>query len=490
MRFKRFMGVLLALTMTMGSLTACGSKEKTVDSVDDVAQTDAEEAVGEESYPFEVQDLDGYVFTVADNNMARWFPEEGSSEVANAVIERVNKVQDLFNCKIEVIPYNETEFANAHTAGDKYADIVVCETWSLGRHIGAGRIVDLAQLDGLHLDADYWNKYSSNNILSFRGKIYGASAPFATQTNEIFMMFFNKNIIEELGLESPYDLYAKNEWTLSKFAEYCKAAKKDLNGDGIFDTNDRYGFAPGHEYDGPVVLYLGAGMHFYREMEDGSIKFEMNTPEAFSVTNIIKNDCYNPGDTLFPKDYGVPVETADNNDFAEAFANGQSLFYCYSRGRGVADTIYDMEDDFGIVPIPRGDDQDTYHCWVSHDAPSVSIPANNPDKEKTALIMDALAYFSQEENELELEEFCNTRLRDEESREILYELPQYACSDLAFIGQQCASGFYDVLNAFYEVNYKAREKEIASSIAAVEIKVETGIEEFINIMEGNTATAE
>lgn len=488
MKLKKSVGIFLALTMVVGSLTACGDTNADADGTG-AAQSGTEngEAANSESgYPFEIKDLDGYVFTVADNNTARWFPEEGSSEIANAVLERVNMVQDLFNCKIEVVPYDETEFSNAHTAGDKYADIVVCETWSLGRHIGAGRIVDLAQLDGLNLDADYWNKYSTNNLLSFRGKVYGASAPFASQANEIFMMFFNKNVIEELGLESPYDLYEKDEWTLSKFVEYCQKAKKDLNGDGIFDTNDRYGFAPGHEYDGPVVLYLGAGMHFYREMEDGSIKFEMNTPEAFSITNIIKNDCYNPGDSLFPRN-----TSDDQNAYAEAFAAGKALFYCYSRGRGVADPIYDMEDDFGIVPLPKGDDKDTYYCWVSHDAPSVSVPANNPDKDKTALIMEALAYFSQEENELELEEFCNTKLRDEESRKILYEIPQYACSDLAFIGQQCgAGGFYDVLNAFYQVNYVARENEIASSIAAIEIKVETGIEDFIRIMEGNNATEE
>ncbi|MCR5754608.1 MAG: extracellular solute-binding protein [Acetatifactor sp.] len=486
MKKKRLLAVLLAATMTIGCLTGCGSKQtaaddkETVDSTDATEEADAEEET-EGEYPFEVVDLEGYTFTVADNNMGRWFPEEGSSEVANAIIDRVNKVQELFNCTIEVKNYDETEFANAVTAGEDYADIVVCETWNLGRHIKAKRIVDLAELDGLNLDADYWTKYNNTNLLTYQGKVYGVAAPFASQSDEIFLMFFNKNIIDELGLESPYDLYAKNEWTFSKFLEYCKAAKKDLNGDGVFDENDRYGFTCGHNWDTPVVMYLASGNQFYSENPDGSIEFQLNTPNAFKAVNQIK-EMLNPIDTFWPKPEGAEMEA-----YAQAFAEGKSLFYTYTRGRNVAQTVYDMEDDFGIVPIPRGDDADTYRCWVSHDAPSVSIPTTNQNKDKTVKIMEALAYFAQDENELELDEFCDTKLRDDESADILREIPQYAHSDLAFIGQQCAGGFYAALNSVVDVTFNAREKEIASTVAGIEVEVETGIQEFIDIMLGKTA---
>ncbi|MBP5250651.1 MAG: hypothetical protein J6Z46_11695 [Lachnospiraceae bacterium] len=495
MRFKKALAIFLALSMIAGSFAACGGEKNTdtpagnnpgqeqTNNDQKTPTAEPTEEPKEEKYPFEVVDLDGYVFTVADNNTNRWFPEEGSSERANAIIARVNKVQELFNCKIEVKPYGESEFANAVTAGEDYADIIVCETWNLGRHIKAKRVVDLASLDGLNLNADYWTRYNNTNLLSYQGKVYGVAAPFASQMYEIFLMFFNKNIIEELNLESPYDLYARDEWTFSKFLEYVKAAKKDLNGDGMLDENDRYGFSCGHNWDTPVVMYLASGNQFYRENSDGSIEFQLNTTDAFKAVKQVK-EMLNPGDTYWPKPEG-----AEMNAYVQAFTEGKALFYTYSRGRGVADAIYDMQDDFGIVPIPRGDNAPTYRCWVSHDAPSMSIPSTNKNIDKTVKILEALAYFAQDENEIELDEFC-TKLRDDRSAEILREMPKYAHSDLAFIGQQCAGGFYAALNAVVNVTFAQREKEIASTVAGIELEVEDGIQEFIDIMLGKTGSEE
>ena len=112
--------------MVLGCLTGCG---------DNAESENIDEQTNE--YPFKIEDLDGYVFTVADSNVSRWFPEEGSSDIANAVINRVDKVEELFNCTIERIDFNEEEAQNAANAGSKYADIVVCETSLLARVLQA-----------------------------------------------------------------------------------------------------------------------------------------------------------------------------------------------------------------------------------------------------------------------------------------------------------------------------------------------------------------
>ncbi len=292
-------------------------------------------------------------------------------------------------------------------------------------------------------------------------------------------MFFNKAIIEELDLESPYDLYARDEWTMSKLLEYCQAAKKDLNGDGVFDGNDRYGFVCGHSEDGPGVLYNGAGKKFIREGEDGHFEFELNTKDAFRVVNQI-SEILDPFENAYDT-YSLGMEPPD---IVNLFVNGQTLFYCYSRGRGFADPIYDMTDDFGVVPMPRGDDSepDGYQCWVSHDAPIMGIFANNPDIEKTVMIVEALAYFAQEENEIEENEYLNLKLRDDTAREIVKNINKYAMADYAWIGQQCAGGFYNLVNVLRDVTMKDRSKKIMSSIQAIEKEVETGIQELEDIM--------
>ncbi len=467
MKLKRAIGLLLCIAMVFGCLTGCGKE---------TPQEEAQEAETPE-YPFKIEDLNGYVFTVADSNVARWFPEEGSSDIANAVINRVNKVQELFNCKIERIDYDENQAQLAAQAGTKYADIVICETWSLGRFLKARRLVDLAKLDGLNLETDYWQRFGSTNILQYQDKIYAVGAPFACQHDETFMIFFNKAIIEELGLESPYDLYERDEWTMSKLLEYCQAAKKDLNGDGVFDGNDRYGFVCGHEADGPGVLYMGAGKRYIREGEDGHFVFELNTKDAFRTVNQV-------ADILDPFENAYDCRGMVEADIVDLFVNGQVLFYCYSRGRGVTDPIYDMKDDFGVLPMPRGDDSapGDYQCWVNHNAAIMGIFSNNPDMDKTVMIVEALAYFAQDENEIEENEYLNNKLRDDTAREVVRNINQYAIADYAWIGQQCADGFFDLINVLRDVTMGDRSKKIMSSVQEIEKEVETGIQQLEDIM--------
>ena len=143
-----------------------------------------------------------------------------------------------------------------------------------------------------------------------------------------------------------------------------------------------------------------------------------------------------------------------------------------------------MEDDFGIVPIPMGNNTDKYQCWVSHDAPSMAIPITNSDIEKTGIIIEALAYAAQKENEIAFEEFCLTKLRDDESAEILAGISQYAVSDLCFIGQQMVGNIYQGLGIIPDTCFYQPTAEIASAVAEVEIAVETGIEEFVQKMMG------
>lgn len=495
MKIKKIISVFLVLLMVL-SIAGCARKTtpkedeaangtQVVDKEDDTTPKEEEPEEEEEvTNAPEVVDLGGYEFIVADVNENRWFPKEGSSEIANAIIERVKWVEDTYNCKITYKPHNETEFSDAVLSGDKYADIIICPTWEIGRHVGGGRIMDISKVPGLDLTKSYWTDFNNTQLLSYSDKIYGMGAPFASQNDEIFVMFFNKAIIEELNLESPYDLVEKGEWTFEKFLEYQKAAYKDLNGDGVMDENDRYGFATGHDWDVSVVMYLASGNKVLKQEQDGSITFGVNTPKAYEAINMVKQ-MVAVGDTFYPKPEG-----SDMDAYVGAFVEGKALFYTYSRGRGVADKIYEMEDDFGIVPIPMGNNTDKYQCWVSHDAPSMAVPITNADIDKAGIVIEALAYAAQKENEIAYEEFCLTKLRDDESAKILSEINQYAVSDLCFIGQQMVGTIYQGLGIIPNTCFYSPTTEIASAVAEVEIAVETGIEEFVQKMMGTFEATE
>ena len=472
MKVKKAIGLALCVSMMLGCLSGCG----------DDADGGADDLDTNE-YPFKVEDLDGYVFTVADSTIARWFPEEGSSEIGNAVIKRVETVEKLFNCKIERIDYDGEQASQAAMIGSKYADIIIAPTFSIGRWLlNSKAIVDINTLEGLNLDAEYWTRWGDTSIMKYHDKIYALGAPFACQHDEAYVLFYNKAIIEELNLESPYELYKRDEWTMSKLLEYCQAAKKDLNGDGVFDANDRYGFVCGNEFDGPFVLYMGAGGKFLKEEEDGHFSFDLNTKDAYRLINQVK-------EVLDPWENAFNCLGMGNLDITKVFVNGQTMFYAYPRGRGFADAIYDMEDDFGIVPMPRGDKSgpDEYHCWVSHDAPQMAIGANNPDIDKTVMIVEALAYFAQEENEIEEGEYLANKLRDDESREVVSTVNKYALIDYAWVGwvldeAEGNTGFRRTMDAVWAVTMQDRSKQIMAEIQQIENLVEISTEALYNAL--------
>lgn len=53
------------------------------------------------------------------------------------------------------------------------------------------------------------------------------------------MLAFNKQMLDEAGLEDPNALYEKGEWTWDKWREYMLALTQDTDGDGVTDV---YGY--------------------------------------------------------------------------------------------------------------------------------------------------------------------------------------------------------------------------------------------------------
>ncbi len=51
-----------------------------------------------------------------------------------------------------------------------------------------------------------------------------------------FYVFYNKDMIAELNMDDPMELYENDEWTVETFHEMAYAATRDNDGDGVYDT--------------------------------------------------------------------------------------------------------------------------------------------------------------------------------------------------------------------------------------------------------------
>ena len=83
--------------------------------------------------------------------------------------------------------------------------------------------------------------------------------------------------------------------------------------------------------------------------------------------------------------------------FVTQFTEGKALFALYTLGSAKQITMREMEDDYGLLPLPIGPSEnggwrDDYRSQVDHNFKACLIPINNKEAEKTAFLLEAIAF--------------------------------------------------------------------------------------------------
>ena len=420
-------------------------------------------------------DLGGYVYKVADFAVGRWKNEEGLSDFADKINERIKYVENRFNCKIDVVETDAASFFElvqpAIMAGDKFADIIIPTIWGFGKFVSADILTDLKTVPHLKLDQPHWNQ-NSIGLTSLGGKVYGAANYFTPHVTTSWGLYYNKEMIKELGLEDPFKLVKENKWTFDKFREYALAAMKDLNGDGVMDHNDRYGLS-GPEQDMTVAFFLGMGQNALKVDENGKVVYSMNDPKVFDVLGKLRQ--------MFHQDKLFYVKKAGESWLAnvDAFVTGKSLFLGYMYGM---QQLRDMEDDFGYLPMPTLEESGDYRCAVDHNSPLIGIPITNSDLEKTGLITEALAWKAQEDMNILFDDAGSTFFRDEDSAAFFRVKSKHLGYDIFFMGHLAKQEIS--LSTVYQIvicTFMDNPSEPASSISSVAEVGKISVDEFYNL---------
>ena len=166
-------------------------------------------------------------------------------------------------------------------------------------------------------------------------------------------MFFNKDMIEALQLETIYNLVDRNEWVYEKFFEYVEIAKKD-DGDGVATLNDVYGVSAQVTF-GFMMTMASGEMLVQKDAEDLPYLAVTDNPRFIDVVNYLTEKIAgNDG-----------VYLGADQDIRDLFGNGNSLFWAEVLNH--AETLrlnYDL--NFGIIPMPKYTaDQENYHQYTT-----------------------------------------------------------------------------------------------------------------------------
>ncbi|MGN0762043.1 MAG: ABC transporter substrate-binding protein, partial [Aristaeellaceae bacterium] len=282
--------------------------------------------------------------TISFCNWWGWDLTPGLSDQNDRLIARIAETEEKFNVKIEMRKGPEEYYDNMVAtimAGEPYGDMMFAFPWNFPGWMKAGAAYDLTDIiaeTGIDL-----SQYSpvATNVGEYDGRYYGVNKEMPDVNS---MVAFNKRLLEEAGLESPYDLIAKGEWTFAKLQEYAKALTK-TDADGV---TTQYGFSAYDPYGTLATTFVTANNAGIVEYVDGKATFALDSANALEALNVMY-DMANVDKSLFLYDAGADWATSTNMFIAGdiAMMNAPTwVIECYN--------AWNMEDDFGLVPFPMG----------------------------------------------------------------------------------------------------------------------------------------
>lgn len=182
-----------------------------------------------------------------------------------------------------------------------------------------------------------------------------------------YMLAYNKQMLDEAGLEDPNALYERGEWTWDKWREYLLALTQDTDGDGVTDVYG-YGSIWTNMFDN-LMMSNGTGVALGKTET-------FSSPEVAEVLDFIYN--------MYNVDHVARPWNADDwNANMNAYLDGKVAFFIDAAW--ISDANKDSELDFEVAwcpwPIGPSGNQDTNALKSEANGNAWMIPAGVKDPE-------------------------------------------------------------------------------------------------------------
>jgi multiple sugar transport system substrate-binding protein len=403
-KMKRILVLLFTLLLAL-SVVACSAQNATEPSAPAETATPAP-TPEETSY-----DFGGMTITLAWPWDPRYTEPSDETDRFNA---RVAEVEQKLNIDFQWIAVDGGEFYDnmvANTmAGDNFGDIMFCQPWIFPEWIKAGLVADLgpiAESVDIDLSDPSWNSLARTET-TYDGVQYGMDK-FTKEVNA--GVIFNKRLVEEAGLPSPYEQVDNDTWTWDTLQQYAKALTV-ADADG---TVEQWGFTSMNQQAIADMLVVSNYGDIVDRDTQTVIADSENTLEALALYQqmVAVDKTVRMGD---PDDWESNIK---------AFAEGTVGMMLAEQW--VIDYINTMEpEDFGYVYFPKGPKADDYVSQAGFF--EFWIPDNIPLERQQAALLAFSMIFDNLYPEMSLDDYykmvAEKYLQDEEGAAIYADIQE------------------------------------------------------------------
>lgn len=405
---KRTVSLLLALLMlTSATMVSCSDgTENSEDVSDNTPAVDtqienAEETEPEELTPAEQRALipdelpdqtfggRSYIVAVAQNKEFEIRSEELTGEATNdAVYDRNIRIEDRFDVKIEAyIPSAATydDVKTVVTSGTYAYDVVGFQNYKSSVPIMAGVLYNWCEMPHVNLEKP-WHNQLANDPATINGKLYALNSDLSISTLQYtYGMFFNYDIWDRYGVSSQdfYDMVFDGTWTVEKMQSMTTEIWEDTNGNGIHDRDDIHGYSVYLGLNNTDVWLAAFDLDVATINDDGT--FEITFFNEKTVNALEKA-------IALSYDKNGYINTVSWRDVPDAFAEGKIAMTQLYFGE-TTESLGEMEDTYGILPLPKFDEnQEGYYtnAWDTFSVYAVPLTVADDDLDVTGIIFEAL----------------------------------------------------------------------------------------------------
>ena len=378
---KKLLALLLVFATMISVLVACaqGDFEQSNESVN----TETGEPEQLDSIPADLK-FNGEDVTIISRAYIGWtwdevaVPELNSEPVNDAIFNRNVKVGDRLNVNIVSHAIDDVDQAKpiaevqrAVLAGSDEYDLLAGAAYLVLQYTLEGLFCDMTQLEYLDLSQSYWMQ-DYNEVISYNDKQYSATGMIALSTYRFaFVTMFNKNQFDDKSVPYLYEAVNNNEWTLDYQSALADDFYQDLNGDGKKDEDDFYGLITS-PYISTDPYWASCDLTIVEKNADGEYEYVLDTARLSNATDKILQLFYESGTYVYPH----TNYDAEQDDIRIAFADNKGAMCTTRLVAAEQSDIRNMEELYGIVPMPKYDSAQSGYGTLMHDQFTVfALPA-------------------------------------------------------------------------------------------------------------------
>ncbi len=398
---KKAVALLLALLTLIATLAACVETDEHEKESAAPGQT-TEGAEQLDALPEDL-DFDGEDVVVLSRGVQKYtqdeiaVPELNSDPVNDAMFNRNIVIQDRLNVNVVSKPLEDSdpfktveEIERVVKAGGDDYDLFAGACYATLPSALSGTFYDLRSLEYLDLSQSYWMQ-DYNDTISYDGSQYTATGVIALSTYRLAIVtLFNKELFDDKSLPYLYEAVENNEWTLDYHASLVEDFYQDLNGDGKYDEKDLFGYVTSAGIN--VDAYWSAcDIALVEKDAEGAYTWVLDTERLSNAVDKLLLLIHESGGTYLCREN-------ENNTaqpaIREMFAKGRAATTALRLLAVELDEIRNMEQEYGIVPMPKYDKLQENYATQMHDQFTVfAIPSSAAESklEMIGAVMECMA---------------------------------------------------------------------------------------------------